>query len=189
MTQKKKQKQKTLALSTLSFLGISITSIWSDERPATLFEYIMLYRRNSVWFAILCTGGASVMTFLVSTTANNWLWIWPCLTILLVISEVVRFSQFKIESKIFPWVDTLRAYALEYDQAIKVWNVGLKYSIEEALDTNNAHQLIQKYWELQFARRYLSECIEKALKHEMKDGDWQKLGDYMKFFKENCTRQ
>jgi hypothetical protein len=188
MTQRK-QKPKMLALSTLPFLCKLIPIRRSDARPATLLEYITIYRRNSVWLAILCTAGASVLTLLLSTTFNDWLWIWPSLTILLIISEIVRASQTIIPSTVYPWVGVFRSYALTYDLAIKVWNAGLKYAMDEALDTNSIEQLIKKYWELQFARRYLAESIDKAVRGEMQADDLEKLATYMMYFKENCVQQ
>lgn len=189
MTQKKKQIEKTLALPKLPLLERFIPDVRSRRRAVTLPEYLTTYRRNSVWFAAFCTAVASVATGYLTTTANEWLWIWPSLTILLALSEFTRASQFRIEPSIFPWIDTLRTYVFIYDMAAKVWNAGLEYSVDEALATQTSQQLIQKYWELQYARRYLSGCIDRALKCEMKDEEWQKLEVYMKFFKEHCTQQ
>src|SRR3989344_5253134 len=178
MKPKKKQKEKTLALSVLPLLDRFIPDVRFDGRKVTLREYVTIYRRNSVCFSVFATAVASVMTFLESMTATNWLWLWPCLTILLALSEVVRFSQFKIESSIFPWVDTLRTNVFMYDVAIKTWNAGLEYSIDKATNEKTSQQLIRKYWELQYARRYLSECVDKALKREMKDDEWKKFEVY-----------
>lgn len=186
---RRKQAKKQFSLPELPFIELLVPNVYTEARHITFAEYVDSYRRYWVLFSICATGSASVVTTIMSTTANYWLWIFPVFTILLVMAEAVWAYNIKIEPKLMQWVKDMRSYFANYDLAIKIWNAGLTYSTEEAIATKTTDQLAQKYWGLLHAKKYLVDSLAKGLANEMSSTDWDNLAQYMACLKEWSRKQ
>lgn len=186
---KRKPAKKPFSLPKLPFIELVVPNVCTEARHITFAEYVDSHRRYWVLFSIWATGSASVVTTLMSTTANDWLWIFPILTILLVMAEAVWAYNIEIEPKLMQWVKDMRSYFDDYELAVRIWNYGLTFSVEEAIATKTTDQLAQKYWELLYAKKYLSEVLAKAQADQMSEADWERLKEYMVFFREHCRKQ
>lgn len=189
MLKTKWAEKKTLTLYRLPLLDTRMPEEPFRMRAITLLEYVTTYRNDSSWLIAFSAVGTVVLLYLLSVAPSLWLWTGLGLAVVLILQDLVRASQLRVKASIYPEFAMFHTYLLMCDMAIKVWNAGLEYSIDEALNLKNTQQLVQKYWELQYARRYLSECMNKAVHKKMKIEDWQKMKSYMNYFNEHFARQ
>ncbi len=149
-----------------------------NPKKVSLKEYFSGHVR--VWVAVLI-GWCSFASIsgVLSSDGNNYALLWALLGLSALGAEVWRAKKtFGVPA----CADKLNFHLLKYNSAVRVWNEGLKYALEEFVATRERERLIQKYWKFGEAKSRLLAAVDKGLQQKLSARDLAELKVYLDDF-------
>ena len=102
----------------------------------------------------------------------------------------LKKNQYEIQKDLKQrWAFSLDNHSFICTLAIKVWNTGLNYSLEQAVLNRSMADLTKRYWDIMYTRKYLINSLDEFVQDQWTALKMSALDDHMRIFRDNYNHQ